>query len=88
MKLLLRNYDESQIARIRADAERIVLRLGNLALAVDQAAAYLDYQRAFPEVVSNLLAAYEAKKEDILKYTPKKFWEYGTMQVHGVVENA
>lgn len=86
IRLLLRDYDESQVARLRVDAEKIVLRLGNLALAVDQAAAYLNYQRASPEAVSNFLAAYEAKKGDILRYTPKKFWEYGTVQIHGVVE--
>lgn len=46
VRLLLRNYDESQVVRLRVDAEKIVLRLGNLALAVDRAAAYLNYQRA------------------------------------------
>lgn len=86
IRLLLRNYHETQVARLRADAEKIVLRPGNLALAIDQAAAYLNYQRTSPSAVSNFLSVYDAKKVQILRFTPTKFWEYGTMQVHGSAE--
>jgi hypothetical protein len=66
-----------------AEGAKIVTRLGGLALAIDQAAAYLRYKGMPLERLRDFLAIYEAQGDKILKYTPKDFWEYGTMQVHG-----
>ncbi|KAI9748769.1 MAG: hypothetical protein M4579_007127 [Chaenotheca gracillima] len=52
---------------------KIVDRLGGLALALAQAAAYIDFNKmTLPEFTR----VYEAKKKDVLKYICDDLWEY------------
>ena len=44
VQLLLHGYSEEDVELYRADAEQIVERFGGLALAIDQAAAYIKYK--------------------------------------------
>ena len=57
-----------------ADARVLVGKLGNLALAIDQAAAYIS-SRKMPWKLS--LQLFESRKEAILSYTPA-IWEYAS----------
>jgi tetratricopeptide (TPR) repeat protein len=86
VRLLLRGYDEHNIQQHTQEGSRIVTRLGGLALAIDQAAAYIKYRRIPLERLAEFLTTYEAQRQKILEYTPKKFWEYGTMQFHEEAE--
>ncbi|KAI4178722.1 MAG: hypothetical protein LQ346_007354 [Caloplaca aetnensis] len=81
--LLLHGHKDSDIETNSVTALKIVERLGNLALAIDQAAAYIRYRRMLPEQLEKFLDIYETQRERILKYTPTDFWEYSTMQIHG-----
>ncbi|KAL8753800.1 MAG: hypothetical protein Q9184_005311 [Pyrenodesmia sp. 2 TL-2023] len=80
--LLLRGYDSRDIETNFATALEIVERLGYLALAIDQAAAYIRYRRILPHQLEKFLNTYETQRERILKYTPSDFWEYSTVQIH------
>jgi hypothetical protein len=55
------------------EAKKIVKQLGYLALAIDQAAAYIS-ARQMP--LSLFKEHYEKRKEFILKHTPDSLWEY------------
>jgi len=89
VKLVLRRYDEKDVhQRHRTKAARIVERLGGLALAVDQAEAYIQYKRMPLDRLEEFLTTYEVERQKILSYTPKNFWEYGTMQIHGEAEQS
>lgn len=55
------------------ECKKIVARLGYLALAIDQAAAYISEP---PLPITLFLADYENRKEDILNHVPEDFWEY------------
>ncbi|KAH0541470.1 hypothetical protein FGG08_004080 [Glutinoglossum americanum] len=55
------------------EGKKIVKQLGYLALAVDQAAAYIS-ARQLP--LSLFKEHYERRKEFILKHTPDSLWEY------------
>ena len=82
--LLLRGYNDSEIQqRHRDTALSIIKRLGRLALAIDQAAAYIKYKRMPLDKLSDFLITYEAERHRILSYTPKKFWEYRKVQGQG-----
>ena len=71
LKLLLSSPEKREMQR--EDGLKIVNRLGGLALAISQAAAYIKvYQQSLPE----FLAEYEIKKREILDYTPDEFWDY------------
>ena len=64
-------------------ASKVVDRLGGLPLAMDQAAAYIKYKQIPPDRLDDFLVTYEARRKKVLEHTPKQFWEYGTMQIHG-----
>ena len=87
LTLLLRGYDvRDRQHDMNGEGSKIITRLGGLPLAIDQAAAYIQYKRIPLERLPEFLAEYEAHKEKILQYTPPNFWEYGTMQIHGEEE--
>jgi hypothetical protein len=87
LTLLLRGYDVRDIRRDMDDeGSKIITKLGGLPLAIDQAAAYIQYKKIPLERLPEFLAEYETHKEKILQYTPQNFWEYGTMQIHGKEE--
>jgi tetratricopeptide (TPR) repeat protein len=64
-------------------ASKVVDRLGGLPLALDQAAAYIKYKQIPPDRLDDFLVTYEAQRKKVLEHTPRHFWEYGTMQIHG-----
>ncbi|KAL8753236.1 MAG: hypothetical protein Q9184_005482 [Pyrenodesmia sp. 2 TL-2023] len=86
--LLLRGHDKRDIETNFATALEIVERLGYLALAIDQAAAYIRYRRILPHQLERFLNTYETQRERILNYTPSDFWEYSTVQKHGEEDQA
>ncbi|KAI9782854.1 MAG: hypothetical protein M1816_001674 [Peltula sp. TS41687] len=61
------------IADNTPEGSKIVERLRGLALAIDQAAAYIKYKKL---ALTHFLPRYEAERKKILQYTPKHFWEY------------
>ena len=77
VRLLLRGYNEKDVQpRHRIAASSIVDRLGRLALAIDQAAAYINFRRMALDRLEDFRATYEAERKKILAYSPHKFWEY------------
>lgn len=56
-------------------AKEIVRKLGHLALAIDQAAAYISIRQLPLEI---FIEHFELRKEFILKSTPQSLWEYRT----------
>ena len=77
VRLLLRGYREHEIQqRHQSVASSIVERLGNLALAIDQAAAYIMYKRLPLDRLEEFLSTFETERQKFLSYTPKNFWEY------------
>ncbi|OCK72844.1 hypothetical protein K432DRAFT_267971, partial [Lepidopterella palustris CBS 459.81] len=73
LELLLRDMSAKEIESSRADGEEIVRRLGGLALAIEQAAAYISFNRmTLPEFMDE----YEKKKAEVLKYIREELWEY------------
>ena len=87
LTLLLRGYDvRDRQHDVNDEGSKIITKLGGLPLAIDQAAAYIQYKKIPLERLPEFLAEYEAHKEKILQYTPQNFWEYGTMQIHGKEE--
>ena len=89
VKLLLRGYDDNDILERHKDtAETIINRLGKLALAIDQAAAYIKYKRMPLDRLEDFLTTYETKRLEILKHTPRKFWEYQKVQDEGKPEHS
>ena len=77
VRLLLRGYNSNDIQEPHQDtASKIIKRLGGLALAIDQAAAYIKYKRMPLDRLEDFLTTYEAERQNILSYTPKNFWEY------------
>ena len=86
VKLLLRRHRGQDVEKYVVEASRIVARLGGLALAIDQAAAYIGYMRIPLDQLADFLITYEEQRGKILQYTPAHFWEYETMQIHGEAE--
>jgi tetratricopeptide (TPR) repeat protein len=80
---LLRLRDITTLQANKDEAMRIVDRLGGLPLAIDQAAAYIEYRRM---AVEDFLPAYERERQKILDFTPDFGWEYTSMLVHGQAE--
>ncbi|KAL8723929.1 MAG: hypothetical protein Q9181_007073 [Wetmoreana brouardii] len=81
--LLLREHSCHDINDNFETAVEIVRRLGGLALAIDQAAAYIRYMRIPPDRLGEFLTTYDHRREKTMSYTPPNFWKYGTMQIHG-----
>ena len=82
--LLLRGYNDSEIQQGHKDtALSIINRLGRLALAIDQAAAYIKYKRMPLDRLGDFLVTYEAERRRILSHIPKRFWEYRKVQSQG-----
>ena len=86
ISLLLRGYTQNDIKNHIGIASSIVDRLGGLALAIDQASAYIRYKHIPLHQLDELLVIYDKRREKILSHTPAICWEYGTMQIHGEEE--
>ncbi|KAH6681362.1 hypothetical protein B0J14DRAFT_633104 [Halenospora varia] len=81
LRLLL--ADPIKREKNKIEGTRIVNRLGGLALAIDQAAAYIsDIEMA----IEDFLPKYEKETKKVLQYTPDHGWEYSTMHVDGQAE--
>ncbi|RDW71025.1 hypothetical protein BP6252_07588 [Coleophoma cylindrospora] len=80
LELLLYDCSSRNEAETRQDGVKVIKRLGGLALAIDQAAAYMSYMHL---PISYFLVEFEKKREDILKFTNEDFWEYGTIHIPG-----
>ena len=88
VQLLLRGYNDNDVQQVhKVIASSIINRFGKLALAIDQAAAYITYKRMALDRLGDFLTTYEAERHRILSYTPKKFWEYRKMHNPEEVEN-
>ncbi|KAL8787444.1 MAG: hypothetical protein Q9213_002221 [Squamulea squamosa] len=83
VQLLLRHYSSQEIDSNRGTAREIVRRLGCLALAIDQAAAYIAYKQILPCRLEEFITLYDLQRKKILSYVPHKFWEYGSIEMHG-----
>ncbi|KAL8650824.1 MAG: hypothetical protein Q9226_004982 [Calogaya cf. arnoldii] len=83
VKLLLRDYNRQEIDENLETAKEIIWRLGGLALAIDQAGAYIAHRRITPHDLHEFLEQYEAQRKEIMSFTPSSFWEYGSMQTLG-----
>ncbi|KAL8860796.1 MAG: hypothetical protein Q9178_002826 [Gyalolechia marmorata] len=81
--LLLRRYSKQAKEENLGTAQEIVSRLGCLALAIDQAAAYIAYRRIPLCRLGEFLALYDTQRKEILSYTPSNLWEYRSMQMPG-----
>ncbi|RDW83469.1 hypothetical protein BP5796_04960 [Coleophoma crateriformis] len=81
LELLLYDCSSRNEAQTRQDGSEVIIRLGGLALAIDQAAAYISYKQV---PIWQFLAEFETKREDILKFTDHDFWEYGAIPFPGV----
>ncbi|KAL9039971.1 MAG: hypothetical protein Q9180_002204 [Flavoplaca navasiana] len=80
VNLLLRGCSGPEIDENLDTAKKIVRRLGGLALAIDQAGAYIAHRRIPPTELENFLGTFETQRKEILSYTPNSIWEYGSMQ--------
>lgn len=69
IRLLLHHYTQVNIEYYRTQASRIVARLGGLALAIDQAAAYTKYKQLPIEKLHEFVASYEKQRKKILQHT-------------------
>ncbi|KAF2197728.1 hypothetical protein GQ43DRAFT_380312, partial [Delitschia confertaspora ATCC 74209] len=73
IELLLRDMSDKEIESNRATGEDIVRRLGGLALAIEQAAAYISFNRM---ALRDFKEKYEKKKLKMLKHMREELWEY------------
>ncbi|OAL45497.1 TPR-like protein [Pyrenochaeta sp. DS3sAY3a] len=73
VELLLRDLSDDEKDINRRYAQDIVLRLGGLALAIEQAAAYISFNRIS---LPTFIQEYERKKKRILEHTREELWEY------------
>ncbi|KAL8723144.1 MAG: hypothetical protein Q9225_000485 [Loekoesia sp. 1 TL-2023] len=81
VRLLLRGHNTQTVNVYFENAKEIVRRLGGLALAIDQAAAYIRYKHIQPQRLGEFLTTYNQQRQKILSFTPSKFWEYCTVQI-------
>src|SRR5262245_40844121 len=65
VELLLKEVSDEEKEDSWADGEAVVCRLGGLALAIEQAAAYISFNRMS---LSDFIDEYEKKKTKVLKY--------------------
>ncbi|KAL8879099.1 MAG: hypothetical protein Q9198_003225 [Flavoplaca austrocitrina] len=80
VNLLLRGCSRPEIDENLDTSKEIVWRLGGLALAIDQAGAYIAHRRIPPTELGNFLKTFETQRKEILSYTPSSEWEYSSMQ--------
>lgn len=74
VELLLRKSESEDTEAHRSEARKIVKKLACLALAVDQAAAYISL-RHLP--ITQFVQRYEQSKEALMKFVPNSpLWEY------------
>jgi CRISPR/Cas system CSM-associated protein Csm2 small subunit len=86
VRLLLRGRGEQDIEQHKVEWSKVVRRLGGLALALDQARAYLRYKNISMEASKNFLATYEAHRNAVLQNMPRDFWESKRTQAQGLEE--
>jgi tetratricopeptide (TPR) repeat protein len=73
IELLFRDMSGEDIESSRANGEEIVRRLGGLALAIEQAAAYISFNQM---ALTDFINEYERKKGKVLKHMREELWEY------------
>jgi tetratricopeptide (TPR) repeat protein len=74
--LLLHRYQGINVNDYLLEGSQIVNRLGGLALAIDQASAYMAYTHLPIDKLSDFLAQYEARRKKVLRHTTDHFWKY------------
>ncbi|KAK5056742.1 hypothetical protein LTR84_012274 [Exophiala bonariae] len=74
--LLLHRYRNINTSQYQLQATPIVKRLGGLALALDQASAYLEYKGIPIGNLSDFLEQYEDNRKKVLQHTAEHFWRY------------
>ncbi|KAL9616318.1 MAG: hypothetical protein Q9160_008797 [Pyrenula sp. 1 TL-2023] len=80
--LLLRRFRGIHQDDYKPEASRgLSIDLGGLALAIDQAGAYIQYCQVGVKRLGEFLDIYEKQRKKILKHTPDDFWEYGAMRM-------
>ena len=73
VELLLRSVkNDDQDWELLAEAKRVVVKLGHLALAIDQAASYISARQMSLQTFAEV---FESRKKAILAHTPA-MWEY------------
>lgn len=74
--LLLHRYCGINVDDHMSEGSKIVDRLGGLALAIDQASAYMAYKQSPIDHLGDFLAQYEAQRKRVLRYMADHFWRY------------
>jgi hypothetical protein len=76
VELLLHRYHSINVNDYISEGSKIVGRLGGLALAIDQASAYMAYKQLRIDQLGDFLAQYEARRKKVLQHTADHFWKY------------
>ncbi|KAK5357506.1 hypothetical protein LTS13_011165, partial [Exophiala xenobiotica] len=76
VELLLHRYAGISVSGYMSEESTIVNRLGGLALAIDQASAYMAYKQLPIDRLSGFLGQYEAQRKKVLQHTADYFWKY------------
>ena len=79
--LLLRVFPRSSHENRILTTSRIAERPGGLALAIDQASAFVQYHQCSIDRLSEFLDLYEAQRVKVLRQFLQDFWKYGAMHV-------
>ncbi|KIX10462.1 uncharacterized protein Z518_01545 [Rhinocladiella mackenziei CBS 650.93] len=74
--LLLHRYSSINVDDYMSEGSKIVDRLGGLALAIDQASAYMKHKRLPIDKLGDFLSQYEAQRKKVLQHTADHFWKY------------
>ncbi len=84
--LLLHGYSPTEVEAHKEQGGKIIRRLGGLTLAIDQAAAFLRYERFSLDQLDEFLRLYDVQRDQILRHTSRHFWKYGTVRIDGKEE--
>ena len=76
VELLLHRYDGIDVNDHMSEGSKIVKRLGGLALAIDQASAYMKYMQFQIDQLGGFLAQYYVQRKKVLRHTTDHFWKY------------
>ncbi|KAK5463787.1 hypothetical protein LTR55_011818 [Exophiala xenobiotica] len=76
VELLLHRYSGISVSGYMSEESTIVNRLGGLALAIDQASAYMACKQLPIDRLSGFLGQYEAQRKKVLQHTADYFWKY------------